>query len=78
MILLTALKRSGIEKHVTLHTLRHSFATHLCEKGVDIRQIQCLLGHTTISSTTIYAQIRDVSKLGVKSPLDNLKTRLIR
>ena len=78
MILLTALKRSGIEKHVTLHTLRHSFATHLCENGVDIRQIQCLLGHATISSTTIYAQIRDVSNLGIKSPLDTLKTRLIR
>jgi site-specific recombinase XerD len=77
-ILLTALKRSGIEKRVTLHTLRHSFATHLCENGVDIRQIQCLLGHSTISSTTIYAQIRDVSNLGVKSPLDKLQAKLIR
>jgi len=77
-ILVTALKRSGIEKRVTLHTLRHSFATHLCENGVDIRQIQCLLGHSAISSTTIYAQIRDVGNLGIKSPLDKLALKLIR
>lgn len=77
-ILLTAIKRSGIKKHVTIHTLRHCFATHLLENGADIRLIQCLLGHAQISSTTVYAQVRDVSKLGLKSPLDGIASKLIR
>jgi integrase/recombinase XerD len=77
-ILLTSIKRSGIQKRVTIHTLRHCFATHLLENGVDIRYIQSLLGHATISSTTRYAQVRDVSKLGLKSPLDAIASKLIR
>lgn len=68
--LLHAVRRAHITKRVTLHTLRHCFATHLLENGVDIRKIQCLLGHSQISSTTVYAQVRDLSKLEIRSPLD--------
>jgi integron integrase len=57
-------------KKVTVHTLRHSFATHLLEKGYDIRTIQELLGHTSVQTTMIYAHVATKNKLGVKSPLD--------
>jgi integron integrase len=62
--------KAQISKRVTVHTLRHSFATHLLEKGYDIRTIQELLGHTNLRTTMIYTHVARKNKLGVKSPLD--------
>jgi integron integrase len=65
-----AAMKAGITKRVTVHTLRHSFATHLLEKGYDIRTIQELLGHASVQTTMIYTHVARKNKLGVKSPLD--------
>jgi len=64
-----ALKASGIKKDATCHTLRHSFATHLLESGVDIRYIQQLLGHTSLKTTQIYTKVVSPSLQKIKSPL---------
>lgn len=64
-----ALEKSGVGKIATCHTLRHSFATHLLEQGVDIRYIQKLLGHRNILTTTIYTMVSDPAILKIKSPL---------
>ncbi len=68
----SAAKKLGIEKRVTPHTLRHSFATHLLQRGTDIRTIQQLLGHKDIATTMIYTHVLQQGGYGVKSPLDDL------
>ena len=65
-------KRAGIEKDVHVHTLRHSFATHLLENGIDIRKIQKLLGHSNLQTTQIYTQVSSEEIKKIKSPLDAL------
>ena len=63
---------AGIQKDVSIHTLRHCFATHLLEAGTDILHIQQLLGHTDLRTTCIYLHLRRLDLLNVKSPLDLL------
>ena len=65
-----ATKRGRISKRVTVHTLRHSFATHLLESGYDIRTVQELLGHASVKTTMIYTHLSQKNLMGVKSPLD--------
>lgn len=67
-----ALIKSGLEKKATVHTLRHSFATHLLENGTDIRYIQQFLGHSSIKTTTIYTHITSNAINKIQSPLDRL------
>ena len=67
-----AWKKSGVRKEASLHTLRHSFATHLLEAGTDIRYIQALLGHNSSKTTEIYTHVTTKGFEKIRSPLDNL------
>ena len=68
-----ALKTAKITKKVSIHTLRHSFATHLLENGTDLRYIQSLLGHSSSKTTEIYAHITKKGFDQIKNPLDKLE-----
>ncbi|MBT5058488.1 MAG: tyrosine-type recombinase/integrase, partial [Gemmatimonadetes bacterium] len=65
-------RAAGVSKSASVHTLRHSFATHLLIQGVDIRRIQDLLGHRNLETTMIYTHVRLSMTPGVRSPLDDL------
>ena len=67
-----AREAAGIDKRVSLHTLRHCFATHLLEQKVDIRVIQVLMGHKKLDTTARYSQVASSTLRAVKSPLEQL------
>jgi integrase/recombinase XerD len=68
---------AGLDKQVTVHTLRHSFATHLLESGVDIRIIQVLLGHAQLSTTARYTQVAASTIQKTQSPLERLRVEVV-
>lgn len=70
----TAADEAGIEKHISMHSLRHAFATHLLEQKVDIRLIQVLLGHKKLETTALYAQVATEILREIVSPLEMLNT----
>ncbi|MEW6410377.1 MAG: tyrosine-type recombinase/integrase [Nitrospirota bacterium] len=74
-ILEHACKKAGIKKEVSVHSLRHSFATHLLESGTDLRYIQELLGHAHSKTTEIYTHVSTRSIGKIKSPLDTLNLK---
>lgn len=67
-----AAARAGVDKHVTPHVLRHSFATHLLELGTDLRTVQVMLGHAWLSSTTVYLKVSHARLAKVTLPLDRV------
>ena len=71
-VFIDAKKKAGIKKELTFHSLRHSFATHLLEKGVDIEYIKDLLGHFSITTTTRYLHVKKESLVNIMSPLDDI------
>ena len=71
-VLKQAVSKANINKPVTLHWLRHSYATHLLENGTDLRYIQELLGHKSSKTTEIYTHVSNKSLQKIKSPFDDL------
>lgn len=71
-IFIEAKEKAGIKKDLSFHSLRHSFATHLLEKGVDIKYIKDLLGHFSINTTTRYLHVRRENLVNIMSPLDDI------
>lgn len=69
----TSLEKTGIKKDATFHSLRHSFATHLLENGIDVRYVQELLGHQNIRTTQRYTQVTNPSIRNIRSPFDKLQ-----
>lgn len=63
-------EKAGFDRHITVHTLRHSFATHLLEAGVDVFSIKKMMGHADIKSTMVYLHIASITSLNIQSPLD--------
>lgn len=74
-IIKTTSRRAGINKKVTPHTLRHSFATHLLEQGTDIRKIQVLLGHSSLSTTQVYAHVSSEELKKIANPFDTINSK---
>ena len=70
-----ACKKAGIKKNVSVHSLRHSFTTHLLENGIDLRYIQELLGHKSSKTTEIYTHVSIKNLSAIKNPLDNFLER---
>ena len=68
-----AKRRAGLERGHGIHTLRHCFATHLLEAGVDLRTIQLLMGHRSLNTTTVYLHLTRKRLDGLRSPLDLLR-----
>jgi len=68
----TACERAGVKKEVTIHSLRHSFATHLLENGIDLRYIQELLGHKSSKTTEIYTHVSSKDFMRIRNPLDQM------
>ena len=77
-IMRAAVEKAGLTKKATVHTLRHSFATHLLEDGTNLRYIQALLGHSNIKTTTIYTHLSEKKVLNIHSPLDTMQLDLMK
>jgi integrase/recombinase XerD len=75
-IFVEAMKRAGITKPASPHTLRHSFATHLIEAGTSLHHVQLLLGHRSPTTTTVYLHVSKMNLAQVSSPLDSIPEEL--